>query len=139
MLDWLASSRLHIVDIVVTRAVAFIPLYVLGFSTSAVFPYLIFASVQGILIHGNLGWHFGAVRHVLVTPQFHHWHHTADPTVLDKNFAIHLPVIDWLFGTHHLPGDEWPESYGLADGSRIPRDYVSHLIHPFRRRIRVGD
>ena len=26
-LDWLASSRLHILDIVVTRAVAFLPLY----------------------------------------------------------------------------------------------------------------
>ena len=73
------------------------------------------------------------LRHLLVTPQFHHWHHTADLAAVDKNFAIHLPVIDWLFGTYHLPGDEWPESYGLAGGSRIPRDYLSHLMHPFRR------
>ncbi|MFQ5552099.1 MAG: sterol desaturase family protein, partial [Gemmatimonadales bacterium] len=30
--DWLAGSRLHLVDILVTRAFSYIPLYVLGFS-----------------------------------------------------------------------------------------------------------
>ena len=30
-LDWLAGSRLHLLDVVVTRAIAFVPLFVLGF------------------------------------------------------------------------------------------------------------
>ena len=85
---WLApSSRLHIVDIVVTRAVAFLPLYVMGFSPEALYPYLVFASLQGIAIHSNLRFGFGPLRHLLVTPQFHHWHHTAQPEAIDKNFA----------------------------------------------------
>ena len=31
-MDWLAGSRLHLVDIVVTRGLSFVPLYVLGFA-----------------------------------------------------------------------------------------------------------
>ena len=131
-LDWLASSRLHIVDIVITRAVAFLPLYALGFSPEALYPYLIFASFQGILIHSNLRFSFGPLRYLLVTPQFHHWHHTAQPEAIDRNFAIHLPAIDRLFGTYHLPGQRWPERYGI-EGNPVPSGYLSQLAYPFRR------
>ncbi len=34
-MDWLAGSRLHLVDAVVTRAVTYVPIYVLGFSETA--------------------------------------------------------------------------------------------------------
>ncbi len=129
-LDWLASSRLHLVDILVTRAVAFIPLYVLGFSQGALYGYLVFASIQGILIHSNLRFDFGALRHLLVTPQFHHWHHTSQREFLDRNFAIHLPVVDWLFGTYHLPRDRWPDRYGI-EGNPVPDGWLRQLLHPF--------
>jgi lathosterol oxidase len=132
-LDWLAGSRLHIVDILVTRAVAFLPLYLVGFSTEALYPYLVFASMQAILIHSNLRFTFGPLRHLLVTPQFHHWHHTAEAHAVDKNFAIHLPWIDRIFGTHYLPGDRWPERYGV-DGLEIAPGYLNHLIYPLRSR-----
>jgi lathosterol oxidase len=132
-LDWLASSRLHVVDIVVTRAVAFVPLYVMGFSPEAIYPYLVFASLQGILIHSNLRFGFGPLRHLLVTPQFHHWHHTSQPEHVDENFTIHLPVIDRIFGTHHLPEGQWPDRYGI-EGNPVPSGYLPQLVHPFRRR-----
>ena len=130
-LDWLASSRLHLVDIVVTRAVAFMPLYVMGFSQEALYGYLMFASIQGILIHSNLRFDFGALRHLLVTPQFHHWHHTAELEALDRNFAIHLPFFDWLFGTYYLPRDRWPDRYGI-EGNPVPDLWLRQLVYPFR-------
>ncbi len=129
-MDWLAGSRLHLVDIVATRAVAFIPLYVMGFSPKALIPYLIFASIQAVFIHANVGFRFGWFRHLLVTPQFHHWHHTAQTEAIDKNFAIHLPLIDFLFGTYHLPKDRWPEVYGIA-GNPVPDGYWKQLWTPF--------
>lgn len=132
-LDWLASSRLHLVDILVTRAVAFVPLYVMGFSPQALYPYLVFASLQGIGIHANLRFDFGWLRYLLVTPRFHHWHHTAQREALDKNFAIHLPAIDRLFGTYHLPDTAWPERYGI-EGNPVPAGYLPQLLHPFRPR-----
>ena len=129
-LDWLASSRLHLVDILVTRAVAFVPLYVMGFEPAALYPYLVFASLQGIFIHANLGFRFGWLRYLLVTPQFHHWHHTAQPEAVDRNFAIHLPLIDWLFGTYYLPEDRWPERYGI-EGNPVPAGWLNQLVYPF--------
>jgi sterol desaturase/sphingolipid hydroxylase (fatty acid hydroxylase superfamily) len=129
-LDWLASSRLHIVDIVATRAVAFVPLYVMGFSPVALYGYLMFASIQGIAIHSNLRFNFGPLRYALVTPQFHHWHHTSQPEWVDRNFAIHLPLIDWLFGTYHLPNGVWPERYGI-EGNPVPDGWLRQLMHPF--------
>ena len=129
-MDWLAGSRLHLVDIVLTRAFAFIPLYALGFSQAALGIYAAWAAFQATLNHANVRWTFGPLRFLLVTPQFHHWHHSAD--VYDKNFAVHLPVIDRLFGTWHLPGNEWPARYGL-DGSPVPDGYVKQAVYPFKK------
>jgi lathosterol oxidase len=126
-LDWLAGSRLHLVDIVVTRAFGFIPLYVLGFSSTAIYAYLTWASFQAVFIHANVRWKFGPLRFLLATPQFHHWHHSA--TVYDKNFAVHLPLIDKLFGTYHLPEDEWPATYGIEE-TKVPEGYLRQLIYP---------
>jgi sterol desaturase/sphingolipid hydroxylase (fatty acid hydroxylase superfamily) len=129
-LDWLASSRLHLVDIVLTRAVGFVPLYLMGFAPAALYAYLVFASLWAILIHSNVRFDFAGLRHVIVTPQFHHWHHTAERHALDKNFAVHLPFIDRVFGTHYLPGDRWPDRYGIED-SPVPSHYLGQLVHPF--------
>jgi lathosterol oxidase len=127
-MDWLASSRLHVVDIVVTRAFGFLPLYALGFAPSALYGYLTWASFQAIFIHSNVRFRFGPVRYLIATPQFHHWHHSA--TLFDKNFAVHLPLIDKMFGTFHLPGDQWPDVYGI-EGRPVPEGYVRQLLHPF--------
>jgi sterol desaturase/sphingolipid hydroxylase (fatty acid hydroxylase superfamily) len=129
-LDWLAGSRLHLVDIIVTRAVGFVPVYVLGFATAPTYFYLVFVSFQAVLIHANVRWRFGPLASVFVTPRFHHWHHADAPEAVDKNFAVHLPLIDRLFGTHYLP-EAWPASYGIA-GDPVPERYMSQLVYPFR-------
>src|SRR4029079_11365913 len=93
---------------------------------------VVFVSVQATFIHANLRWEFGPLRWLLATPQFHHWHHTAERDAVDKNFAVHLPVIDWLFGTHHLPKGKWPEAYGLSDGGQMPEGYLRQFVEPFK-------
>jgi lathosterol oxidase len=50
---------------------------------------------------------------------------------VDVNFAVHLPVIDAVFGTLHLPRDRWPARYGLA-GPPVPGGYWAQLVLPFR-------
>ena len=130
-MDWLAGSRLHLVDVVVTRALAFVPLYVLGFSRPAVYAYLVFVGFHAVFLHANVRFRFGWLAQVIGTPRFHHWHHSPAPEALDRNFAIHLPWIDRIFGTLHLPGEEWPDAYGL-EGNPVPEDYVKQLGWPFR-------
>jgi lathosterol oxidase len=132
-LDWLAGSRLHLVDAVVTRAVAFVPLFLLGFEQRALAAYLVWVSAQATWIHANLGTRTGRLDRALVTPRFHHWHHAADPAARDKNFAVHFPWIDRLFGTHFLPEDAWPVRYGVLDGAP-PAGFLAQLFWPLRGR-----
>jgi sterol desaturase/sphingolipid hydroxylase (fatty acid hydroxylase superfamily) len=130
-MDWLAGSRLHLVDIVLVRSLTFVPLYVLGFANGPVFAYLTFVSFHAVFIHANVRFKFGWLEHVIVTPRFHHWHHAAEAQAIDKNFAVHLPVLDRVFGSILLPpGDLWPAQYGIA-GNPIPESYVTHTVYPF--------
>jgi lathosterol oxidase len=129
-MDWLAGSRLHLFDVVVTRAITFVPLFVLGFAPGALMAYLIFVSFQAVALHANLRFRFPGLRWILATPAFHHWHHAVSP--VDKNFAIHLPVIDRLFGTAWEPGG-FPERYGIG-GEPVPDGWGRQLVWPLRRR-----
>jgi len=131
-MDWLAASRIHLVDAVVTRAVGFVPLYVLGFAPGAVYAYLVFVSFHAIFVHANVRVRFGRLAQVIGTPRFHHWHHAAEPQAVDRNFAIHLPVLDRLFGTLYLP-DRWPGRYGI-EGDPVPEHYLGQVAYPFLAR-----
>jgi lathosterol oxidase len=132
-MDWLAGSRLHLVDVAVTRGLTYVPIYVLGFAEGPLFAYVAFVSIQATFIHANVRFRFGPLRWLLATPQFHHWHHAADPAAVDRNFAVHLPVLDRLFGSYYLPGDEWPAAYGIASGAAIPEGYLRQFAAPFRK------
>jgi lathosterol oxidase len=130
-LDWLAGSRLHLIDIVVVRAVTFAPLFVGGFSDAAIRAYAVCVAIAGVFLHANLGFRFGVLERIVVTPRYHAFHHAADAEAIDKNFAFHLPVIDRIFGTHYLPRAAWPKRLGV-DGDRIPEGWLRQCLQPFR-------
>ncbi len=130
-MDWLAGSRLHLVDVVATRATSFVPLFVLGFARPALVAYLVFVAFQAVFLHANVRVRFGWLRWILATPEFHHWHHAAEPEAGDRNFAVHLPIIDWIFGTAWLP-DRWPARYGIA-GDPVPDGWWRQLVWPLAR------
>jgi lathosterol oxidase len=130
-MDWLAGSRLHLVDVVLTRGFTFLPVHLLGFDRVPVVCYLAFVSVHAVFIHANVRLRFGWLERWLVTPHFHHWHHSAEPEAVDKNFAVHFPWIDRLFGSFHAPADRWPAAYGV-EGDRVPDGYAAQLVFPFR-------
>jgi lathosterol oxidase len=134
-MDWLAGSRLHLVDAAATRALTYVPIYVLGFGEAAVFAYVIWVVVQATFIHANVRWTLRPLASWLATPAFHHWHHSAEPEAVDKNFAVHLPLLDRAFGTYYLP-DRWPAAYGIAGGGGVPPGYLRQLVFPFRHRTR---
>ncbi len=135
-MDWLAGSRLHLVDVAVTRGLSYVPIYVLGFAEAPLFAYVVFVSIQATFIHANLRFEMAPLRGILATPQFHHWHHAADAEAVDVNFAVHLQVLDRIFGTFHLPRGRWPGAYGLASGERVPSGYLPQLVEPFRSTVR---
>ena len=130
-LDWLAGSRLHVVDIIVTRALILVPLFALGFSQTALYIWLVIVAVQATLNHVNIRFDVPILNQLVVLPRFHHWHHAMKP--VDKNFAVHFPWIDRLFGTYHMPKGEWPPETGI-ENDRLPAEFSRQLIWPFRRR-----
>jgi sterol desaturase/sphingolipid hydroxylase (fatty acid hydroxylase superfamily) len=129
-MDWLAGSRLHLVDVVLTRALVVLPAFALGFSEPALYLWLVIIGMQAVINHLNLRFRLRWLEHLVVTPRFHYWHHAVHP--VDRNFAVHFPWIDRLFGTHHLPAGEWPDELGI-EGHPVPAGYLDQLYHPFRR------
>ncbi|MEO8836943.1 MAG: sterol desaturase family protein [Caldimonas sp.] len=125
-LDWLVNTRAHVVDLVFVRAVAVLPLLALGAGRgtlggleTAIAFYLTVSTVWAFAIHANVDWRLGWLEHLVVSPAFHHWHHgNDDPGAIGKNYASLLPCLDRLFGTHHLPADRFPSSYGIAAHER---------------------
>ncbi len=131
-MDWLAGSRTHFMDIFFTRAMTFIPLYILGFSPSVFSAYIIFIAIHAVLIHSNTRINFGFIKYIFTTPQYHHWHHCDDPRYYGKNFAAIFPFIDRIFGTYYLPGKEWPNGTGLLE-AEYPKGFIKQSVYPFTK------
>ncbi len=130
-MDWLAGSRTHVAEVFLTRSLVMVPLYLGGFSETALNAYVVLVGVQAVAIHANLGLNFGWLRFLIVTPQFHHWHHAKDEAYVDANYAVHLPVIDMMFGTFKCPHRQWPAAYGVVS-DEPPPTFWQQVLHPFR-------
>jgi len=132
-MDWLAGSRMHPLDALATRAGVMTVLVLAGASPPAVALYLAFVSFHAVFIHANFGAGLKRLEPFLATPRFHHFHHADEARAIDKNFAVHLPLLDRIFGTHFLPGARWPHGYGVSNGP-VARTYLAQLFGPFRSR-----
>ena len=109
---------------------SFYPFSCWAFRRTQSSPIRIFVSVQSTLIHSNIRMNAGWLRYVIVTPQFHHWHHASDAEAIDRNYTAHTPLWDLLFGTWHLPKDRWPVKYGTV--KPVPGGSIrGELWYPF--------
>ncbi|MNX40824.1 hypothetical protein D3C86_712160 [compost metagenome] len=74
---------------------------------------------------------WGWLRYIIVTPDFHHWHHSSDTEAIDKNYAAHFSFIDYLFGTAvRGVGNRLPENYGILDND-MPGTFLAQQAYPF--------
>jgi len=131
-MDWLVASRFHAVDLGVTRFATLAPLVALQVSPAALGLAIAIFGWQSYLIHANVRLSYGPLRWVLVSPEFHHWHHSAEREAFDRNYASVVAGWDVLFGTVHLPAGRLPRAYGIAD--RVPTGYVARFLYPFATR-----
>lgn len=130
-MDWLAGSRIHLIEILLTRTAVLTPLVVLGFSAPAINGYVILVGVQAVLAHANLRINFGWLEYVLVTPRYHHWHHARHADYMDVNYAIHLPLVDMLMGSFKRPpANTWPDEYGVMKLETVPTGIVAQTLMP---------
>ena len=132
-MDWLAGSRQHMLELIVTRVCVLAPLFVLGFSEGVVNAYIIIVGFQAVFNHANVHLPWGPLKYIIVTPDFHHWHHSQDTEAIDRNYAAHYAFIDYLFGTAvKVPKDKpFPAHYGVV-GDYMPDGFVNQQLFPFR-------
>jgi lathosterol oxidase len=121
-MDWLASERQSLLEVMLVRAAVLAPLLGLGFDRGPVLVYVTFAAFHAVFIHSNFRPELGWLERVLVTPRLHHLHHASDADAIDKNFAIHLPILDRLFGTLFAPEGRWARRYGVV-GFEAPEGF----------------
>lgn len=133
-LDWIAGSRAHIVDDLLIRGLMLIPMMFM-FSQNIIVAYLLFVTIHATWAHTNFGPSIKWLEPYLIFPRFHHWHHTSQQESFDRNFAIHFPWVDRLFGTYYCPADRWPDTYGLSNEA-MPDGFWAQTLYPFTPRKR---
>ena len=129
-MDWLAAHRVHPIDQVLTKTASFLPCFALGFSEMAIAIFGLVFHFQALLVHANIRLGYGLLDRLLVSPDFHHWHHERAPDAWDKNFAAQFSLWDRLFGTWFLPDDRKAGRFGIEQD--LPDDYAGQLLYPFR-------
>lgn len=130
VMDWLAGSRMHILELIVTRTAILGPIYVLGFSRGVMDAYVVVVGFQAVFNHANVSLPWGVLRHIIVTPDFHHWHHSSDRAAIDRNYAAHFAFIDYAFGTAVKTEAAFPEGYGVV-GDYMPDGFARQQLYPF--------
>jgi sterol desaturase/sphingolipid hydroxylase (fatty acid hydroxylase superfamily) len=130
-MDWLAGSRQHILELIATRVLVLGGLYVMGFEKHVMDAYIIVVGFQAVFNHANVHLPWGPLKYLIVTPDFHHWHHSSDRAALDRNYAAHYAFLDYLFGTAVRGQKGFPERYGVV-GDYMPDGFVRQQMFPFR-------
>jgi sterol desaturase/sphingolipid hydroxylase (fatty acid hydroxylase superfamily) len=126
-LDWLAGSRVHALDQILTKGLSVMPLFILGFAMEAMLLWAAIYQWHSVLLHANVRVPFGPLGRILASPHFHRWHHAREPEARDRNFAGQLALLDHLFGTAHAPARD-PQSFGIDEP--MPAGWHRQFIHP---------
>jgi sterol desaturase/sphingolipid hydroxylase (fatty acid hydroxylase superfamily) len=128
-LDWVSGFRGHPFDGAIV-APPFVLLLAAGFSPEFSGALAAIQIVTGLFLHANVRWRWRPLHKLVITPEFHHWHHANEPAAINTNYSVFLPLWDIVFRTYYMPADRRPQQYGVSEP--IPRSIPAQLLHPFR-------
>jgi sterol desaturase/sphingolipid hydroxylase (fatty acid hydroxylase superfamily) len=133
-MDWAGNFRFHWIELVVYRALLYVPLSLLGGDGGPLFAVAVFATFWGHLNHANLDVDLGRLGYLFNSPRMHLWHHDAsDEGGVAKNFGIVLSLWDWLFGTAWWPRERTPGRIGYPGDAELPPDLPRQMLFPLTR------
>ena len=128
-LDWASGFRGHPLDGALI-APAFIFLIVAGFDPELTGALAILQIFLGLFLHANVNWKMKPLHKLVITPEFHHWHHTNEKDAHNTNYSTFLPIWDLIFGTYFMPKDKRPQKYGIDE--YMPEGIIAQLRYPLR-------
>jgi sterol desaturase/sphingolipid hydroxylase (fatty acid hydroxylase superfamily) len=90
-LDWVSGFRSHPLD-GVFMAPAFAFVFAAGFRPGVTGGLAVVQFVVNITAHLNVRWRLRPLQRIILTPEFHHWHHSNEPEAHGKNLSVFLPI-----------------------------------------------
>jgi ornithine lipid hydroxylase len=136
-LNLIKAGRHHILYFLLRGLMVWTPLMLLGVPPQLIVWQFVALGIAGNISHANIDLRIPAFMHrILVTPQFHRLHHSADARQGNSNFGVTLPVWDMIFGTHVDPVRNQVAATGI-EGDPIPHRFFTELLLPFSRKTRV--
>jgi len=69
-------------------------------------------------MHMNVSWRSNWLELVLVTPRYHHIHHSSDAALHDGNYGGLFTFWDRMFGTYVDPDATVPRQFGTGEKRR---------------------
>jgi sterol desaturase/sphingolipid hydroxylase (fatty acid hydroxylase superfamily) len=125
----LTTFRNHILDQLCSAVLMATPLLMIGVPPSVWLPFYVFQYFSEMAQHSQLRWSYGGLYGVVVSPLFHSFHHSAEPSHYNRNFGKILSIWDFVFGTA-VSGPR-PRRYGV-DGLDVPETLSGQFLSPFR-------
>jgi sterol desaturase/sphingolipid hydroxylase (fatty acid hydroxylase superfamily) len=121
--DVTTGVRFHPIEILLSIAIKLAMVAALGPPAVAVVIFEVLLNATSMFNHGNIALPAGLdriLRRLVVTPDMHRVHHSAQPHETNSNFGFNLPWWDRLFGTYR----DQPEAghLGITIGLHLFRD-----------------
>ena len=128
-LDWISGFRNHPFDGAIV-APPFFFLLAAGFDATFTGALAVVQIVLGLFLHANVRWRLRPLHRLVITPEFHHWHHANEIDAHNSNYSVFLPLWDIVFGTYYMPRNKRPLRYGV--GEPIPITMAGQFRCPFQ-------
>jgi len=128
-LDWVSGFRVHPLDGALL-APAFVFLTAAGFSPEFSGVLAVAQAITGLFLHANVRFRWRLLHRLIITPEFHHWHHSNHEEARWSNYSTFLPLWDMIFRTYHMPKDARPQTYGID--TPMPKGVMEQWLLPFR-------
>ena len=126
-LDWVSGFRAHPLDgVFIAPAIVFF--IAAGVDNTVTGGLAVLQFLVGLGAHLNVRFKLRPLWPVIMTPEFHHWHHELSEEAHHSNYSTFLPIWDILFGTYRMPRNERPQRYGIS--SPMPNGIVRQLAFP---------
>ena len=115
---WLGGVRTTIPDFFLVNTPYFVGYQLLYISSWWMATAMAVSSIlQNDWMHMNVTWRSTRLEWIIVTPRYHHIHHSDDPQFYMKNLASLFTVWDHLFGTYVDP-DKVTANLSFGTGER---------------------
>lgn len=126
-MDWLADSRQHIIELIITRTLVLAPIYKLGSSKEVIDAYILIVGFQAGFNHANGSVRLGPLRHVIITPNFHIG--TTRRTMRPSTRTTPRTSLDHLLGKAVQSDQPWPAHCGVV-GDYVPSGFWKRVAFP---------